>query len=89
MKLFKTSKDILEDKLEDLKQYVKVLYKETKETAKQMDKMLQTIIEQDKIIAELKEELSNIHHTFDCPCNSCAILNEESDYCSWWGIEEI
>ena len=34
----------------------------TKEVAQQMDKMLQTIIEQDKIIEDLKATIANLRH---------------------------
>ena len=36
---FKTSKDILEDKLEDLIRYVQVLYEENKELREQINKL--------------------------------------------------
>ena len=60
-----------------------------KDIIQQLDKSLQTIINQDKEIAKLKAELKSIHHTWDCPCNSCfEMKNEESNYNSWWGIPD-
>lgn len=64
-----------------------------KDIIQQLDKSLQTIINQDKEIAELKAELDSItHDEMFCECIYCSTNREDIDYTSdyneWWGIPD-